>query len=202
VLSWLILRGRCRSCHALISWLYPFIELLTALSYTLLWLFVPHHFFITYALFFSALIVTIRTDLESFLVFRAATWGVIPFAFLASAVGLLPLSLVSVTLGALFGYSILWITRKLFWWFTHKEGLGLGDLDLLTLIGAFTGIQGAWLSLVIGSFAGLIVAAGYLISHRPRTLFTIRLPFAPFLALGALCYVLAEAPLTRIFLGF
>lgn len=203
VISWILLRGRCRACSVHISWLYPFVELLTAASLTLLWILVDHHFFAAYALFFSALMVSIRTDLEKLLIFRAATWYVLPWAFIFIWFDMLPISFFESLAGALFGYGLLWTMRKLFWWYSGKEGLGLGDLDLLALIGGFTGIIGAWLSLVIGSLAGLVAVLFYAL--RPgatrKSVVQIKIPFGPFLALGVLAYVLAGKPLAQLMLG-
>jgi leader peptidase (prepilin peptidase) / N-methyltransferase len=204
LISWVILRARCRSCKASISWLYPFIELLTALSLTLLWLSFPVQVFSIYAFFFSALIVTIRTDIEAFLIFRAATWGILPLGFLASAIALLPITLLGSITGALFGYIILWIARKLFWLRTRKEGIGLGDLDLLAAIGAFTGIKGAWISLIMGSVIGLAAGLAYALSiyiKNSSLSLQIKMPFGPFLALGAMLYVLMAHALEAFLLG-
>ena len=81
VLSWLILHGTCRSCQQPISWLYPFIELVTAISLIALYLSVPTIYLPAYALFFSALIIIIRTDLEHMLIMQAMTLYLIPVAF-------------------------------------------------------------------------------------------------------------------------
>ena len=64
----------------------------------------------------------------------------------------LPLTAYESILGAVFGYAVLWIIAQLFHKIRKIEGLGQGDIDLLALIGAFTGVLGAWISLFIGAF--------------------------------------------------
>lgn len=202
LLSWLLLKGRCRYCHGTISWLYPAIELLTAVLFTLLWILQPHLYFPAYALFFSGLIVTIRTDLEHMLIPRLCTWGLIPFGILASSLGFLPLSDLQSVLGMIFGYALLWLVAKIFVLSTKREGLGLGDVELLSCIGAFTGIIGAWLSLVVASCVALVVGIIYaLATKQTASLRYLKIPFGPFLAIGAIMYVFASSYLEKIFLG-
>jgi leader peptidase (prepilin peptidase)/N-methyltransferase len=169
---------------------------------TLLWITISPQYFLVYFIFFSGLIVTVRTDLEYMLICRAATWGLIPVACVAALLDVLSLSLLMSVLGAGFGYGVLWLVAKLFFWRTQREGLGQGDLELLACIGAFTGITGAWLSLVIASITGLLAGLIYVIAtHNIRAIRLVKLPFGPFLALGAMAYVLAAPILERLFLG-
>lgn len=186
--SWFFLFGKCRHCHQRISILYPFIELCTALSLTLLWYVVPISYFISYFIFFSALIISIRSDLETMLISRVVTINLIPIALFLSAFGLLPIRPVESMLGSLFGYFILFFTARAFKYLTGKEGIGQGDLDLLACIGAFIGPMGSWFTLFAGSLSGSMVGLLYLfMTQQDRT---VKIPFGPFLALGAIGYVL------------
>lgn len=197
--SWLLLQRKCRHCKVPISWLYPLIEFITALSFTLAWLLLPIKYIPAYWAFFSGLIITLRTDLESYLVFRPATTKLLPIAFLTSAFGYLPLSLIESTLGAVIGYGLLWIVRTLFLRLTGREGLGEGDLDILSMVGGFTGITGVWITLTLSSVLGLLATGLYLLFHGKPTaesLKKLHIPFGPFLALGAIAYVLWDKSLT------
>ncbi|MGC2310694.1 MAG: prepilin peptidase [Candidatus Babeliaceae bacterium] len=200
LLSWLILKGHCRFCKKPISWLYPFIELLTALSLTLLYLRVPLVYFSAYSFFFSLLIVCIRTDFEDFAILNHILYC-IPIGWLASFFGLLPLSWIESLAASILGYSFLWIIRFAFWKLRQKEGLGLGDLDLLALIGAFTGIFGMWITLLLGSLSGSLAGLSLIFFTGNRQLLNRPIPFGPFLALGALLYVLFKAQIIYFF-GF
>lgn len=104
VISWMLLRGRCRICKVPILVLYPFIEVLTAGVLALLFVRVPAYYLPTYFIFFSALIVTIRSDLETMLISRFVTMFLVPIGVFASFIGLLPISLIESVLGFFLGY--------------------------------------------------------------------------------------------------
>ncbi len=100
--------------------------------------------------------------------------------------------LVSAVVGALFGTVLLRLIRALFSWAFRKEALGLGDADLMMLIGAFVGWQGVLVTLVVGVFLALGYGVFLLITARSR-----ELPFGPFLAGGGLVTQLAGSWLLR-----
>jgi leader peptidase (prepilin peptidase)/N-methyltransferase len=158
---------------------------MSALAYT-----VPAVYFFPYFIFFSALIVTIRSDLETLLISRYVTLFLIPIAFALSATGMLPIDLTDSISGALAGYAILFMTAKLFLWLTGKEGMGQGDVELLAFIGSFVGILGCWFSLLLGSVIGSCVGFGYLLITKAGR--SAKIPFGPFLAGGAMCFVLLQ----------
>lgn len=187
VISWIILKGHCRTCAAPISWLYPCIEIITGLLFFLLILSIPSSYWLAYSIFFSALIITIRTDLEEYMILRLCSLGLIPVGLLASYYGYLPITLFQSALGALAGYTLLWLVRTLFWYARKQEGLGEGDLELLAGIGAFIGIIGVWYAVLYGSIVGSFV--GIILSLALKKKIE-RLPFGPFLALGAIIYIL------------
>lgn len=221
IFSWLVLRGKCRFCKATISWLYPFTELTTAIVSTLLFhkiMVKPYDVlnvditvlkdallanaaqsFGVYMIFVSALIVASRTDLESLLIPQLFTLWMIPLGLLAAYLQLIPLSIMQSISGAALGYGILWLIALVFKRCTGKEGLGVGDMELLAMIGSFLGPIGVWISLAVGSFVGLFIGSIYLaLSGKDRT---TRIPFGPFLALGALAYLLIGNKLTFFLLG-
>ena len=184
VLSWILLRGKCRTCKASISCLYALIELLTAICAIALYWFMPVEYIPAYALLCTALIITIRTDLEEFIIFRYFSLYLIPVALLAAAMRCLPISLSESIVGALVGYLALWIPQFLFKKIRNKDGLGDGDLELLAMIGSFLGPVGVWCTLLIGSVLGSLI--GILLILLKKADAQTVLPFGPFLALGAL----------------
>jgi leader peptidase (prepilin peptidase) / N-methyltransferase len=149
-------------------------------------LFIPPTYWLAYGLCISALIVTIRTDFEKMLISRYLTWGLIPFAFFLSLFKLLPITTFESLLGALFGYTLLWGISKLFYYFRNIEGMGDGDMDLLAMIGAFIGVSGAWISLLLGSFFGVLASLSTICFKGQ---FLRKIAFGPWLAAGALVYI-------------
>lgn len=188
--SWIWLCGRCRSCNEPISYLYPFIELLTVAVGLLLFARVSPEYWLAYFLFFSALIVSIRTDLEHMLISQYMNIYLIPLVIVAAYMDLLPITPLDSILGAACGYGFLCILSYIFEKLTGKECIGGGDLDLLAFIGACTGLVGCWLSLTIGSLLGSFIGMSYMIGTNQKQ--GTAIPFGPFLATGAILYILFE----------
>ncbi len=199
VISWLWLRGSCRRCAKTISWLFPFIEILTAVVFVALVYHVPFLYLLGYSILFAALIISIRTDLETMLISRFATLFLAPIGFAFSFVGLLPISLSQSLWGAIFGYLILWSIAKIFYLLTGKQGMGEGDYDLLALIGSFTGVVGVWLSLLLGSIVGSVIGM-LMIAVKGKKQMAQPIPFGPFLAGGAIVYVLFQSQIVQLVL--
>ncbi|HRN78097.1 MAG TPA: prepilin peptidase [Candidatus Dependentiae bacterium] len=199
LVSWCILQAQCRMCKQPISILYPFIELLTVILLSLLYVYIPHQYFLSYFIFFSALIVTIRSDLECMLISRYVTLCLIPLGLLLSLTHLLPISFTHSMLGIVFGYGVLFGIAQLFYLITNKEGLGQGDIDLLAFIGSFTGVIGCWATILIGSTVGSVIGMIYMVMHRPNR--QVKIPFGPFLAFGAIIFIFFQDMFTHILLG-
>jgi leader peptidase (prepilin peptidase)/N-methyltransferase len=94
-------------------------------------------------------------------------------------------------LGALGGYISLYAIACIFTICTGKDGLGQGDMELMACIGAFTGPYGCWSTLFIGSVAGSCAGIAYMLITGKKE--SVKIPFGPFLALGAILHVLFYA---------
>ena len=194
-----MLNGKCRTCHTTISLLYPFIELLTLGTLSTLYYYAPSSYFFSYFVLVSALIVTIRSDLETMLISRYVTLFLVPFGFLFSALGLLPINLTESIVGCFVGFGGLYLIAYTFYRVTGKHGLGQGDIDLLALIGSFTGIIGCWATILIGSVTGSILGLIYMRGIKATT--PIKIPFGPFLAFGAINYIFWQEAIACFLLG-
>jgi len=177
--------------------LYPLVELVTALIVTVLGVrFLPtsnYPAFISYLTFFSALIVGTRTDLTDMVVFRLTTLWIVPIGLLTSWIGFLEITFMESVLGVTLGYGFLWLVSAVFKKIMKKKGMGEGDWEVLALIGSFLGPIGAWMSLLIGSVSGLIISGIYLVATGQSK--AKRIPFVPFLALGAALFFLFKSQL-------
>ncbi len=190
LISWIILNQKCRHCSTPISWLYPLIELTTTLIFYALLVSISPAYWLAYLCFFSALLITIRTDLETMLISRYATLFLIPLGFALSYFHLLPISLVDSVLGSITAYVWLYLIGCGFQKTTGKIGIGQGDYELMAFIGSFLGIVGWWLSLLLGSLFGSIIGITYLIISKKNK--GTKIPFGPFLAFGAIIFVFFE----------
>jgi leader peptidase (prepilin peptidase)/N-methyltransferase len=197
IVSWFLLRGSCRSCARPISWLYPAIEIITVISMLLLFTRLPFVYACTYFIFFSALIVTIRSDAETMLISRFASIYLVPVGIIASFFTLLPITVLDSIIGAASGYLFLLGIGTIFTRLRGVAGIGQGDLELLACIGAFTGIIGCWITICIASFAGSIYGIASMLAQRQHHAQT-RIPFGPFLAIGALLFVLYQPLIIKL----
>lgn len=205
VASWLILRARCRHCGAPISARYPLVELLTALCFaTFVWRLGATPAALRDSVFAAILIGLIFSDLDTLLLPDEFTIGgffvglgfavVVPvpdsvFRFAASIFGFFPSpragSLGEALLGGLLPAAGLWFLGWFFEKVRHKEGLGFGDVKMIAMIGAFLGLRGALLTIIVGSVLGSVIGLIYIKATR-RDTGSYQLPFGTFLGAAAL----------------
>jgi len=199
VLSYLLLRGRCRHCNAPIGVRYPVVELLSAaLSGYAAW-----HFGFGLAaagamLFLWIMLALAFIDLDTQLLPDDLT---LPLLWLGLAFNLFGTytELSSAVIGAMAGYSSLWSVYWLFKLATGKEGMGYGDFKLLAAIGAWLGWQMLPLTILLSSLVGAMVGIALIVFARHGR--SVPIPFGPYLAAaGALALFWGEA-ITRAYLG-
>lgn len=187
LLSYLLLRGRCRSCRAAISLRYPIVELLAGLFALAVWLrFGWHVQAPVYFLFIAALLVITFIDLDHRIIPDVITLPGIPLGFAFSF--LLPgLSGLDALLGIAVGGGSLLVVAWGYRLVTGKEGMGGGDVKMLAMIGAFIGWQGVLFTIMASSLAGTL--AGVAVMIRMGKGLKLAVPFGPFLAIGAILYL-------------
>ena len=196
LLSYLWLQGRCRSCGEKISPRYFFVELLTAaLALALFLRFDLTPAFFIYLIFTAALVAVSFIDLELQIIPDVISLPGIAAGLLASLVNspwprehlALPPAPLDSLLGILSGGGFLFLVAWLYERATGIEGMGGGDIKLLAMIGAFLGWPGVPLSLFFASLAGSLI--GLTLMAATRSGFRLKIPFGPFLCLGALIYL-------------
>ena len=184
LLSYLALRGRCRSCGARISPRYPLVELATAVLFVACLLTFGWRLQAVAAAVFCALILALALiDLEHLILPDKLTLPGIGVG-LALQPWIDGVSLLDAVVGALVGAGLLILLINVWYWLREEEGMGLGDVNLLALIGAFLGWQGVLLALFGGALAGALVGLSLLATRKLEL--TSKLPFGTFLAVGAL----------------
>lgn len=179
VFSYLILRGRCRSCGVSISPQYPLIELATGL----IWLGLFTHMGLSMEAFRGSLFLTILLGIAV----TDARFYIIPdqFSIGGGILGLLlaPLpggpTLLQALAGAAVGFGFLWLVAKGGTWLFKKDAMGGGDLKMMAMAGAFLGVPGVFLTLFLGALLGSVIFGP--ISWKTGKL----VPFGIFLAAGA-----------------
>jgi leader peptidase (prepilin peptidase)/N-methyltransferase len=202
VISYAVLAGRCRRCGHRISARYPIVELLTALAFFCSVRFLgPTVAAAKFCVFGAILIALVVSDLEERILpdeftLGGAVAGVILAAFVPLTGGIIRLlffapqherllSVADSLFGALVCAGALWGVGALYEKLRHREGLGLGDVKMVAMIGAFLGLQGALLTLIGGSLLGAVVGLGY-VWFTGKDASTYELPFGTFLGVAAL----------------
>lgn len=187
ILSYAIIGGHCRVCRTPISTRYPAVEFITACLITAL--FAEHGMgfeFLTYSILSVGLLVVAFIDFDHQVIPDAISLpGVI--LGLGLAVFSPQLGIWESVGGAVLGAGILASVRRGYWLLTKTEGMGRGDVRLLAMIGAFLGWKSVPFTLLVGSGVGSAVGIAMMIANRSDL--RMRIPFGPFLAVGALCYV-------------
>lgn len=201
VVSFLLLRGRCRACGTTISWRYPAIEAATAL----LFIACLERFGLSprtaAAMLFSCLMVVLamidadHMILPDRITLPGIAVGLLvqPWAPLAGP----PPALLAAVGGALLGAGVLIAVWGAWFLVRHEEGMGLGDVKMLAMVGAFLGWRGVLVTLFFGALAGS--AVGLALMRWGSLDMRSKLPFGTFLALGGLIALFAGEALIRAY---
>lgn len=182
IVGWLALGGRCRTCRAPIVVRYLVVEALTAAMFLAAWWhYGPGALLASRLILGCALVVLFAIDLEHHLLPNVITLPgiVVGFAF-SFFVG--P-GWWSSLLGILVGGGVLFAVAEAYYRWRHEEGLGMGDVKMLAMVGAFLGWPATLMTLTMGSIAGSVI--GLLVIALRRGDMRYALPFGTFLALGA-----------------
>jgi leader peptidase (prepilin peptidase)/N-methyltransferase len=199
VVSWLLLRGRCKGCAAPISLRYPLIEALTGLLFFL----AAWHFGFTAAglgalVFIAALLALTTIDFDTQLLPDDITLPLLWIGLALNAFNVFT-DLKSAVIGAMAGYLSLWGVYWLFKLFTGKEGMGYGDFKLLAALGAWLGWQMLPLTILLSSLVGAVVGIALMVFARHGR--NVPIPFGPYLAAAGVVALVWGKPLTRAYLG-
>jgi leader peptidase (prepilin peptidase)/N-methyltransferase len=197
--GWLLLRGRCRYCHAPISIQYPLVELLTAvLSAVVVWKFGPNGAALAGLFLTWALIALSGIDLRTQLLPDQITLPLL-WAGLLLSLGHLFVEPKSAILGAAIGYLSLWSVYWLFKLLTGKEGMGFGDFKLLAALGAWMGPVALLPVILLSSFVGALIG-GMMIALRKHGR-DVPMPFGPFIAIAGWVWFISGDHLLHAYLG-
>lgn len=188
IVSYVLLKGRCRECKSKISIRYPIVELLSGLIFYLLYSAKGLGLeFIASIIFVSLIIAISFIDMDFKIIPDVLSIGGL-FTGLFLAYFRNPyFHFKDGLLGALLGGGILFLIGFIYELLTKREGMGIGDVKLLAMIGSFLGMRGAIFSLIAGAFFGTVVGIVLILKKGKDLKYAI--PFGPFLSLGSLLFV-------------
>ena len=209
ILSYIVLMGKCRQCKAGVSMRYPSIELLNALLYLL----VLHRFgiaspwvLLTYFVFVSSLVVIVFIDFDHQIIPDSITLPGIPIAVVLGSF-ILPdpflrheeMGYVNSIIGFLAGGGFFYIIAIAGRAILKKDAMGGGDIKMMAMVGGLLGWKGVILTTFLGSLFGSLIGVS-LIMLKGRE-WGSKIPFGPYLALGALVSLLWGEDILRWYLG-
>ena len=184
LVSYVLLKGRCRHCHSPISFQYPLIEGITALGSLILFMkFGPSLSYLFYFSFVAALIAITVIDLYHQIIPDVISLPGIGAGLLASLI-IPQITFLNSLLGILLGGGSLFLVATLYQWLFKREGMGGGDVKLLAMIGAFLGWKAVILTILLSSLIGSITGIIIMVSKGKD--FKYAIPFGPFLSVGAM----------------
>ena len=200
VLSYLFLKGRCKFCHEPISIRYPLIEILAGMfAVVLFYKFGIGQVMVYWFIFTSVLITISFIDIDHQIIPDVISLpGILVFA---SSFYFLPeMTLKNTLLGIVAGGGSLYAVAFLYYLLKKQEGMGGGDIKLLAMIGAAIGIKGVFFTIFAGSlfgtFFGLLIMIYTKIADSK-----LKIPFGPFLSMGAILYIFFGEQLILWYLG-
>lgn len=206
LLSFVLLRGRCRHCREFIPWRYPLVEFATAIAFALC----AAAYGLTgmgfkYAVLSAILITLTASDMESRILPDEFTLGGMVIGLVFALFVPMDEYIISFLIpakyaprwhwlgesafGALVGGGAIWLIAVLYEKVRHREGMGLGDVKMIAMIGAFLGLRYSLLTLMLASLAGSVGGLIYLKATKQEAS-TYELPFGSFLGLSALVIVM------------
>jgi leader peptidase (prepilin peptidase) / N-methyltransferase len=220
IASYLLLSGKCRNCKERISPMYPLVELLTGVLFLACYLafgLTPEA--VKWAAFSAIMIVLVFTDLRKRILpdvvnytglgigltisfFTPPTDGTAKwianriFAFPPPAPAL---SFVDALLGAAVGGALLWLVAEAYFRLRHREGMGLGDVKMMLMAGAFLGAKRTLLTIFTGSVLGSVLGLVFIFTRRKQS--DYELPFGSFLGMAALLVVFFGTPVVNWYLS-
>jgi leader peptidase (prepilin peptidase)/N-methyltransferase len=187
IFSYIALRAKCRQCGAHISLRYPVIEFISGIFAVGVFLkFGISVEALIYYTFIAALLVITFIDIDHQIIPDVISLPGIPI-FFAASFALPNMTFVDSILGVLMGGGSLYLVAWLYHLITRKEGMGGGDIKLLAMIGAIIGWKGVLFTIFTASAVGTL--AGLAVILKSGKTMKLKIPFGPFLAIGAIAFI-------------
>ena len=199
IFGWLLVGGRCRECKNGISMQYPIVELITAVLFVIVvWVTPPGPLLASRLLLVCILIALFGIDLEHQILPNSITLPGIAAGLLLSTIA--PPGLRDALIGTVLGGGVLYAIAWGYYLWRREEGLGMGDVKMLAMVGAFLGWKMVLVTLVLSSFSGALIGVALIALQRGNM--KLALPFGTFLAAGTMAAMLVGQPLADWYSGF
>lgn len=195
IVSWFVLRGRCRACQAKFSIRYPLVEFITAVLFAAAFAVDGFHWsLVEHLIFIWALVVCTFIDIDHMILPDEFTLSGIVIG-LAGALLNPDRSILDAFLGVLAGGGFLWFMAWLYFSLSGNEGMGGGDIKLLGWIGAVLGVHSVPFVIMFSAITGSVL--GLLLTRKDERGLKAAIPYGPYLAGGAVVYMLMGQDLAK-----
>ena len=209
ILSYFILKGKCRHCGATFSIRYAVVEALTGLLFViLLWKYWVSPEFVVYAIITAGLIISTFVDFDHFIIPNFITfpgmifgllWSFVVWFFFKDSYFLVTNPFEAI-IGFLVGSGFLYLVGEIFTKILKKDAMGFGDVKLLAMMGAFIGWKLILLTIILSSFVGSIVGVSMIAAKKQERFGHI--PFGPYLALGSYIAMIWGNQIIELYLNY
>lgn len=191
LISFIILKKKCRYCNKVISWRYPIVELITGISFLLIYLnFENLHVIIFLSILILILIIIFFIDLENFIIPDSLNFIIMALALAKNFLPNFNINLINDVnlsiIGGIVGYLTVWMIIFLYKTLKKIDGMGLGDAKLMAGVGLLFGWQSIPIILFLSSILGLIFVIPSLIKKQKNM--RSEIPFGPFIIIASLIY--------------
>ena len=187
IISYLLLKGKSSCCHKKISSHYPLVELFIGIvavcffimdGYTLANLFS--------LIFIIGLVILFVTDLEHYIIPNEVTYSFSALAIIISIININPfhITLSNSLMGGIISGILLYMTSKIYFWVRKKEGMGMGDVKMIAMIGFWMGLPTTVIIIILSSILGSLVGIGLILFRKMDR--NQLIPFGSFLSLTAI----------------
>lgn len=189
IISYIVLRGRCRYCGAGYSARYPAIEFLSGVLALVTWMYFGLTFHAAvYFIYISSLIVITFIDIQYRIIPNSITLPGIPIAMLAASFLIPEMTFLQSVAGVLAGGGVLYLIAAVYVRIARIEGMGLGDVKLLAMIGALTGIKGVIVTVLLSSISGTTAGLAAMMYNKKWDS-KLSIPYGPFLSAGSIIHI-------------
>ena len=201
LISYLLLGGKCRKCKKKISIQYIFVELISIFSFFSIYYFYGITLTTLLLMILSlSFIIIFFIDLKHFIIPNLITFPMMALGFIKSfdpnLNSIFPNYILSI-LGGLFGYGIIWSITFFYKQIKKKEGMGLGDAKLLSVIGFWFGLKAIPFVIFLSSTIALISVIPDLIKKSKKM--SSKIPFGPYIIVGTVVYLILEKKIDSLF---
>ena len=187
IISYLLLKGKSSCCHKKISFHYPLVELFTGIAAVCFFIMDGYTLANLFSLIFiMGLVILFVTDLEHYIIPTEVTYSLSTLAIIISIININPfyITLSNSLMGGIISGILLYMTSKIYFWVRKKEGMGMGDVKMIAMIGFWMGLPTTVIIIILSSILGSLVGIGLILFRKMDR--NQLIPYGSFLSLTAI----------------